>query len=92
MASDLWTIWWVWFAAALVLAVLEVTIPGYLFLGFAIGAAVLGLSLVTGLWMPSLALALVLFAVFSLAAYVILRKMFKLRTGQVKLWDRDINE
>ena len=40
-----WTEWWVWAAAAVVLAVLEVFVPAYLFLGFAGGAAVIALLL-----------------------------------------------
>ena len=32
----LWTEWWVWMAGALALATLEVIVPGYIFLGFAL--------------------------------------------------------
>ena len=34
----LWQEWWVWGVAGVVLAILEVMIPGFILLGFAIGA------------------------------------------------------
>ena len=91
MPEQLWTVWWAWLAAALVLAILEVVMPGYIFLGFAVGAAVVGVIMWLG-WAPGLALALVVFAVASLIAYLVVRKVFGLRGGQVKVWDRDIND
>ena len=36
--ADLLTLWWVWICAALVLGVIELLLPGSIFLGFAIGA------------------------------------------------------
>ena len=38
--ADVVAAWWVWMAAALVLAIVEVLLPGFMLLGFAIGAAV----------------------------------------------------
>lgn len=85
--------WWVWMVAALVLAIVEVLIPGWIFFGFAVGAFFMGgmiwLGIATGL---SLAWSLVIFAVFSLIAYIGMRQMFGIRRGQVKIWDRDIND
>ncbi|SHH08151.1 hypothetical protein SAMN05444003_1999 [Cognatiyoonia sediminum] len=88
----LWLEWWVWMSAALALATLEVIVPGYIFLGFAIGALVMGVLLLLGLTGLSLPLLLVIFAVLSLVAYLAMRKVFGLKTGQVKIWDRDIND
>jgi membrane protein implicated in regulation of membrane protease activity len=86
----IWSVWWVWVAGALVLGILEMVIPAYIFLGFAMGALAVGLLLalfsLTGPW------AFVLFAVFSLLAYVALRLAFGLPHGQVKTFDRDIND
>lgn len=84
--------WWVWMAAAVILAILEVLAPGYIFLGFAIGAFLMGLGLAVGVAGFSLAWALVIFAVLSLISFLVLRKVFGIRHGQVKIWDRDINE
>lgn len=89
--------WWVWMAGALVFAFLEVLVPSWVFLGFAIGAAVTGLIFAVGgplaAWLAgSMPLTLVVFAVLSLVAWLMLRRAVGVRKGQVKIWDRDINE
>ncbi|SLN36416.1 NfeD family protein [Pseudooctadecabacter jejudonensis] len=85
--------WWIWMVAALVLAIVEVLIPGWVFLGFAVGAFFMGAMIWLGVGAGlSLAWSLVLFAVLSLVAYILLRQMFGIRRGQVKIWDRDIND
>lgn len=85
--------WWIWMAVGLVLAIAEVLIPAWIFLGFAVGAFFIGvmmwLGIGTGL---SLAWLMVVFALFSLVAYIGLRQVFGIRRGQVKVWDRDIND
>lgn len=88
----LWSEWWVWMSAALALATLEVIVPGYIFLGFALGALVMGVLLLLGLTGLSLPIMLVIFALLSLAAYFLFRRIFGLKNGQVKIWDRDIND
>lgn len=88
----LWTQWWVWMSAAVVLATLEVILPGYIFLGFALGAAVMGLLIMVGISAKGLALTLLIFALMSLASYLVLRKILGVRNGQVKIWDTDIND
>lgn len=88
----LWTEWWVWMSGALILATLEVLIPGYIFLGFAIGAGVMGLLILLGVSATGLALTLVIFAILSLISYLGMRKYFGLKTGQVKIWDTDVND
>ncbi|WP_394155537.1 NfeD family protein [Loktanella salsilacus] len=85
------SVWWVWLSAALGLATLEVIVPGYIFLGFAIGAALVGLLLLI-VPIASMPLILVIFAAFSLGAYLAMRRIFGL-PGQVpKIWERDIND
>ncbi len=88
----LWTEWWVWMSGALILATLEVLVPGYIFLGFACGAAMVGLLILFGISASGLALTLVIFAVLSLISYLVMRKVFGLRTGQVKIWETDVND
>ena len=90
----MWSVWWVWMVAALALAFIEVLAPAQIFLGFAIGAAVTGLGLLIGVpaMTASLPLTLVVFAVASLVAWIVVRKVVGVRPGQVKVWDRDINE
>ena len=34
----IWTIWWAWLCVAILLGIVEVLVPGFIFLGFAIGA------------------------------------------------------
>ena len=84
--------WWVWMSAALLLATAEVIIPGWIFLGFAMGALVMGALLLIGVSGLSLSITLVIFAVLSLLSYIGLRWVFGLKTGQVTLFDRDIND
>ena len=83
--------WWVWGAAALVLGILEVAIPGFVFLGVAAGAALISLALAAGL-STSLPVLVFLFALASLAIVLILRRLFALPSGQVKRFHDDIND
>ncbi|WP_299048556.1 hypothetical protein [uncultured Tateyamaria sp.] len=93
--TALWSIWWVWIVAALVLAMIEVFVPAFVFLGMAIGAVVVGVALGFGAlgWIGAgLPALLLLFAVSSVVAAVALRNVIGVRRGQVKIWDRDIND
>jgi membrane protein implicated in regulation of membrane protease activity len=84
-------------SGAVVLGVLEVVIPGYVFFGFALGAAVTGLVLLIG-WplgsvlAGSLPALLLFFAVVSGLCWLGLRRWLGVRKGQLKIIDRDINE
>ena len=87
----IWQIWWVWVVAGIGFGILEIFAPGFFFLGFGIGAALAGGLL----WLsPEIGLSVLLltFAVLSLVAWLGLRRMVGVREGQVKIWDRDINE
>ena len=89
-----WSLWWVWMVGALLLAILEVLAPAQIFLGFAAGAAGVGLALLLGVpglagSVPALILA---FAVLSLIAWLLLRPLMGVREGQAKHFDHDINE
>ena len=88
----IWAEWWAWFSAALALVTLEVILPGYIFLGFAVGASIVGLVLLIGLAGLGLPWLLVIFAVCSGVAYLAMRRFFGLKGGQVKIWERDIND
>lgn len=87
----MWTQWWLWAAAGIVLVIIEVFAPAFVFLGFAIGAGVTSLFLAVGMTL-SLPRLLLLFAVVSLVAWVVLRKLFSLPGGQSKTFDHDIND
>lgn len=91
MLTSLVGTWWAWVILGFALGVLEVLAPGFIFLGFAIGAVVTGLMV--GIGIPAGVPALILiFAVVSVAAWLVLRQVVGVREGQVKIWDRDIND
>lgn len=90
--TPLWAEWWVWMCVAVIFAILEVVIPVWVFLGFAIGAAAVGGLSLLNLIHLGLAGSILAFAVLSLAGFLLLRTIFGLKHGQVKIWDRDINE
>ncbi len=87
-----WSIWWVWIVAGFLLGMLEIIVPGYIFLGFAIGAVVTGILVGIGFAPASPAMLVLIFAVCSLVAWLVLRRTMGVRAGQVKVWDRDIND
>jgi len=88
----LWQEWWVWMVAGAVLAILEVLIPGFILLGFAIGAGLTGVLLWFDILGGSLGFLLLVFGVASLVAWLALHRLVGVRRGQVKVWDRDIND
>ncbi len=86
--------WWAWIVAAMILAILEVFLPAQILLGFAIGAAGVGLGLLLGVpglagSAPALMLA---FAVLSLIGWLVLRRLLGVYKGQVKVWESDVND
>jgi len=89
-----WSLWWVWIVGAVALAIVEVFAPTQIILGFAVGAAGVGLALLAGI--PGLAgsvpAMLMVFAVISLVAWLIIRRAVGVREGQVKVFEHDINE
>lgn len=86
-----WQVWWVWVVFGVALGVLEVVLPGFIFLGFAVGAVVTGALVGIGLLGGSVPLLVLCFAVLSLVAFVGLRRVVGVTKGQVKVWDKDIN-
>jgi len=87
-----YTLWWIWMAGALVLGILEVLIPGFVFLGFAIGAVGVALLLLITSLAPTLPVLALIFAGLSLAAWLVLRRYFALPKGQVRIIKGDIND
>ncbi|MHA6261587.1 NfeD family protein [Arenibacterium sp. CAU 1754] len=87
-----WSIWWIWLSAALLLGIVEILLPGFVFLGFAIGALIVSLLLYAVGAVFTLPVLVLIFAALSLVAWLVLRKMFALPRGQVKTFNHDINE
>lgn len=91
MLTSLVGTWWVWVVLGFAMGVLEILAPGYIFLGFAIGAVLTGI--LVGVGIPAgPAMLVLIFAILSVIAWLILRKVMGIRQGQVKIWDRDIND
>jgi len=87
----IWEIWWVWVAVGVALGILELFALGFIFVGFAVGAVVVGVIVALGLIL-TLPWLLVIFAVVSVLAWVSLRLVLGTRKGQKKTFDHDINE
>lgn len=85
------SVWWTWMALALLLGIAELLLPTFIFLGFAVGAATTGLILLTPLQV-GLPMLLVIFAVLSLAAWLLLRRLFKPSDDQTRIIHEDINK
>ena len=85
-------VWWLWVVAGFALGIVEVILPGYVFLGFAVGSMAVGLILWSGLAGLALPGQLALFAVVSLLGWLGLRAVFPHQRGEVKHWTRDIND
>lgn len=85
------SLWWVWICIALALGVVELLAPGFIFLGFAIGALIMAgiVAFVAGI---NVAALLALFAVLSLLAWIGLRLAFRRQSSGARIVTRDINE
>ncbi|MEM8979010.1 MAG: hypothetical protein AAGD04_05965 [Pseudomonadota bacterium] len=89
--------WWAWGALALILAICEMLLPGFVLLGFAIGAGIVSMILLMGgplasFLMGSVPMLLLAFAILSLLAWIGLRSGFKAPGGNVKTFDKDVND
>lgn len=85
------TLWWVWICAALALGVIELLVPGSIFLGFALGALAMAV-VVYVLPIANLPALLALFAILSLVAWFALRLVFRRQSSGARIVTRDINE
>ncbi len=92
MMAGILSVWWVWVAAALVLGIIEILLPGFIFLGFAIGALAMAAIVAFTLLPLTPALTIALFAGLSLIAWILLRQTFQAPRGSVKRFTDDIND
>ncbi|WP_338030518.1 hypothetical protein [Pseudothioclava nitratireducens] len=88
----LWQEAWVWVTAGVILGALEMLAPGFVLLGFAAGAILVGLLIWLGVLGASLPWMILTLAVAALVVWFAMRKIAGVREGQTKIWDRDINE
>ena len=82
--------WWAWLTAALVLALIEILAPGFIFLGFALGA--LAMTAIVLLATFSVPVALALFAGLSLLGWIALRLIFRNQRSAARFIEHDIND
>ena len=87
-----WTKGWLWIIAALVLALIELMLPGYVFMGVAVAAALMGVALLAGIWTGGLPVALVVTAVLSGVIWLVLSRMRGVDRSETRIWRRDIND
>ena len=88
----LWSVWWVWIAVALILAILETMLPVFAFAGMTVGAAAVGILLAVGVtFANSFGWALVTFGAISLVATLAVRYWFGPRRNETKIIRDDIN-
>ena len=92
MLTSLVGTWWAWVILGFALGVLEILAPGYIFLGFAMGALLTGVLLGFGILGGSLPLLLLVFAVLSLITWLVLRQVVGVTDSQAKIWHKDIND
>jgi membrane protein implicated in regulation of membrane protease activity len=85
-------LWWAWLAAALALGILEILAPGFIFLGFAIGAVVMAALIAIVPSVVSLPVALAVFSGLSLVSWIVLRIAFKSQSSGARRVTHDIND
>lgn len=85
------TIWWVWICVALALGMIELLVPGFIFLGFAIAALVMAV-IVFVLPATNVAALLAVFAILSLVAWIALKLVFRRQSSGARIITHDINE
>jgi len=83
--------WWVWVSAALALAILEVLAPGFVFLGFAIGALAVSALVALG-FSPAASVLMAAWAGLSLVAWIGLKLAFRGPRSNRKIIREDIND
>ena len=73
------------------MALVEILVPGNIFLGFALGALAM-VPVVLVLPGAGVSLLLALFAGLSLLGWIVLRVVFKRQSSGARIVERDINE
>ncbi|NOR31858.1 MAG: hypothetical protein GQ539_12295 [Sulfitobacter sp.] len=91
MLMDYLTLWWVWMSIALILGLIEILLPGNIFLGFALGALAM-VPVVLLLPAASTSLLMAIFAGLSLLCWIILRAVFRRQSSGARIVTHDINE
>lgn len=89
------SIWWVWIGIALIVAIVELLLPGFIFLGIALGALILGiLQLILPDTFGALSFneTMALFAGLSLVSWLVLKRAFRNQSSGKTVFTKDIND
>lgn len=87
----LWASGWTWLIGAGVLGIAETLLPGFILLGFGLGALVVSVLLFLGL-IGTLPVVLLVWAVASGLAWGLLKRLFTRPGSRPKIWRTDIND
>ena len=85
------SLWWVWICVALAVGILELLAPGFIFLGFALGALAMAV-VVFVLPATNVPALLAMFAVLSLIGWIVLRMVFRRQSSGARVVTEDINK
>jgi len=88
----LWYSAWLWAAFGIVLGIAETLLPGFILLGFGLGALATAAALWLGLVGESFPVLLVIWAAASALGWLVLKKLFTRKGERPKIWKKDIND
>jgi membrane protein implicated in regulation of membrane protease activity len=88
----LWQSGWFWAILGIALGIAETLLPGFILLGFGIGALLTAVGLWIGLIGGSLPVVLLVWAVASAFGWFALKKLFTRPEDRPKIWKKDIND
>lgn len=89
--QDLLTLWWIWICIALGVGILELLAPGFIFLGFALGAVAMA-AIVATVSLGNIPAILAIYAVLSLIGWIALKAVFRKQSSGARVVTEDINE
>ncbi|RWR30579.1 hypothetical protein D2T29_12365 [Sinirhodobacter populi] len=83
----------VWIVGGVILGIAEIFTSGYILLGFAAGAILTGVLVAVGALPDYGGMTFLVFALLSLAAWLVVRRFWGPRSGDNTFWiNRDIND
>lgn len=83
---------WLWIIAGLLIALAELVLPGWFLLGIGLSTLAMGVLILVGVWTGSLPAALVITALMSGVAWLLLSRFARGSRGTQRVWHRDIND
>ncbi|WCR10260.1 hypothetical protein JHW45_14480 [Paracoccus stylophorae] len=71
----IWLNGWIWIAAALILAALELLAPGWVFIGLAAAVGLMGVLMLSDIWSAGLPVTLMVTGIGASIVWLILRRV-----------------